>query len=69
MDSPYDQGVLERAEALLADLSRMRSVRDKLIQQLKDDVSKDEITDLLVINKNNEAAVFNEVCPPGCLSY
>lgn len=61
VDSPYDEGKLAEAEALLADLSRLKTAREKLIQQLKAQVNSDEIADVLVLNKNNEAAVFDDV--------
>jgi len=61
VDSPYDEGKLAEADALLADLSRLKTAREKLIQHLKAQVNSDEIADVLVLNKNNEAAVFDDV--------
>jgi hypothetical protein len=59
VDSPYDVGVLARTETLLADLSRLRSARERLVAQLKAQTAADDIADVLVLNRTNEAAVFD----------
>ncbi len=60
MDSPYDEAMLARAESILGDMSKHKSTRDRLLAQLKAQVSQDDINQLLVINKHNEGAVFAE---------
>ena len=60
VDNPYDVSVVGRIRELMSEISAACTQRDELLAAFRKNVAADDISQLLVLNPNNERAVFDE---------